>query len=309
MNAIEIRGLSKQFGQVKALNQLSLEVPKGSVYALLGLNGAGKSTTMRCMLSMIQPDAGTIEILGKELKSHRPEILTQMGCMIEKPDIFQYLTPVEHLFLSASLYNQKVNHQRVTEILNITGLDWAKNRKAGTFSQGMKQRLGLAMALYHNPEILILDEPFNGLDPQGIWEFHQLIQRLSQEQGKTVLISSHQLAQIEDLAQHVGIIHEGTYKGGGEMKSLFNNEWVHLEIHTNQYAAFEQLPKHPEFTHACLSQENGIWIFAVSTKQVPEVIQWLTENQIPLFQATPKKRLEELFFRLTQDSVYSKSNS
>ena len=302
MNAIEIQGLSKRFSQVQALNQLSLTVPKGSIYALLGLNGAGKSTTMRCMLSMITPDEGKIEILGKDLAHHRTEILKQMGCMIEKPDIFHYLTPVEHLYLSAALYNQKVQPARVNEILELTGLTWAKNRKAGTFSQGMKQRLGLAMALYHNPEILILDEPLNGLDPQGIFEFQEMIQLLSKEQGKTVLISSHQLSQIEDLAQYVGIIHQGSYQGGGAMKELFQQEWVHLEIHTQPQLKLENLPNHPVFHPACIAQESGFWIFNILSNQVPEMIQWLTQNQVPIFQATPKKRLEELFFRLTQNT-------
>ena len=206
---IKVNHLSKQFKDTKAVDDLSFTVNEGDVYGFLGQNGAGKSTTIRMLLSLITPSEGDIIIFGKKLQTHRSEILAQVGAVIEKPDLYKYLSAYDNLSIFAKMSGIKVSRELLMQQLEMVGLADRAKGKVETFSQGMKQRLGIAVALVHNPALIILDEPTNGLDPQGIADMRNLILRLSREMGKTILISSHLLSEIELIANRMIILHKG----------------------------------------------------------------------------------------------------
>src|SRR4029078_12940552 len=206
---IAARNLFKQFNEIKAVDDLSFSVPEGNIYGFLGQNGAGKSTTIRILLTLIHPTGGEIEIFGMDLKKHRKEILKRTGAIIERPDLYKYLSALENLRIFAVLSGIKITQKQLMDQLEKVGLSERANSKVKTYSQGMKQRLGIAVALVHDPDLIILDEPMNGLDPQGIADIRQLINQLSKEQGKTVFISSHLLSEMEQVADSLLIIHKG----------------------------------------------------------------------------------------------------
>lgn len=185
---VQVEGLSKAFKEVKAVNALSFSVESGEVYGFLGQNGAGKSTTLRMLLGLIKPTTGSIHINGFNIAQDRNKALHRLGAVIEKPDLYTYLTAEQNLRIFARLSGAALTEKRKTYLLNLVGLTARKDSKVKTFSQGMKQRLGLACALVHDPELLILDEPTNGLDPQGIADIRNLILHLSKEEGKTLLL-------------------------------------------------------------------------------------------------------------------------
>jgi len=206
---ISVKGLTKQFHNLTAVNQLSFTVNNGDVYGFLGQNGAGKSTTLRMLLTLIEPTEGSIEIAGMDLLKHRKEVLKNIGAVIEKPDVYKYLSAYENVQLFAKLSGVKLSGQQILQQLAMVGLEDRANDKVKTFSQGMKQRVGIAIALVHNPQIVILDEPTNGLDPQGIADIRNMILHLSRELKKTVVVSSHLLSEIEQVATRVLIIDKG----------------------------------------------------------------------------------------------------
>ena len=217
---LSVRGLTKQFGEFTEVNDLSFNVDQGQVYGFLGQNGAGKSTTIRMLLSLIRPTAGEINFFGQSLFTHRKEILSQIGAIVEKPDLYKYLSALEHLNLFARFGGHRPDQKKHLLLLEKVGLAQRAHSRVGTYSQGMRQRLALACALVNDPSLLILDEPTNGLDPQGIADMRQLIRSLCKEQGKTVLVSSHLLSEIEMIADRVLIIHKGKKVAEESMQSL-----------------------------------------------------------------------------------------
>jgi lantibiotic transport system ATP-binding protein len=204
--AIESEQLLRRFGEQIAVDGISLRVPAGSVYGFLGPNGAGKTTTIRMLLGLIQPNQGRIRLLGEDLKSNG-HALARIGAMVEGPSLYPNLTGRENIEVTRRLLG--VNRQRLDEVLTIVGLSDAADKLVSKYSQGMKQRLGIALALLNEPELLILDEPTNGLDPAGIRGIRELIRELPGRYGLTVFLSSHLLSEIEQVATHVGIIHRG----------------------------------------------------------------------------------------------------
>ena len=217
---LSVRGLTKRFGEFTAVDDLSFNVEQGQVYGFLGQNGAGKSTTIRMLLSLIRPTAGEINFFGESLFTHRKQILAQIGAIVEKPDLYKYLTALEHLNLFARFGGHRPDQKKHLLLLEKVGLAQRAHSRVGTYSQGMRQRLALACALVNDPSLLILDEPTNGLDPQGIADMRQLIRSLCKEQGKTVLVSSHLLSEIEMIADRVLIIHKGKKVAEESMDSL-----------------------------------------------------------------------------------------
>ena len=218
---------------VKTLQDVNLFVPKGSVYGFLGPNGAGKTTTLRLLLGLLKNQQGKLEIFGKEFGSHRIEILKRLGSLIEQPSLYLHLTAKENLDIYRLIY--KVDKSRINEVLKIVGLEYTGKKKAKQFSLGMKQRLSIAIALLHQPELLILDEPTNGLDPNGIIETRELIKKLNKEHNTTVIVSSHILNEVERMASHVGIIHKGKMLFQGTLTELqqMKSRQTSLEIETN----------------------------------------------------------------------------
>src|SRR6188768_5972 len=200
---IDVSGLTKSFNEITAVDNLTFTVKENGVYGFLGQNGAGKSTTIRMLLSLIRPTKGDIRIFGLDLSTHRREILRRTGAIIEKPDLYKYLTAIENLNLFATMSGLKLKRKQLMDKLEKVGLAERADSKVKTYSQGMKQRLGIAVALVHDPDLIILDEPTNGLDPQGIVDIRNLILQLCHEDGKTVFISSHMLSEVEQVADQV----------------------------------------------------------------------------------------------------------
>ncbi|MCF8412501.1 MAG: ATP-binding cassette domain-containing protein, partial [Melioribacteraceae bacterium] len=206
---IEVKGLTKKYKDLVAVNNLDLNVYRGDVFGFLGPNGAGKSTTIRMLLTLIEPTAGDIKIFGLPLKKNRIEILSKIGAIVEKPDFYLYLSAYKNLEILGKVSGADTSNKRLMEILELVGLDKRWKSKVKTFSHGMKQRLGIAQALLHNPELIILDEPTTGLDPMGIKEIRDLIIQLSRDQGKTIFLSSHILREVELIANRMIIINKG----------------------------------------------------------------------------------------------------
>ena len=219
---IQVAHLSKAFAEVKAVDDLSFSVKEGEVYGFLGQNGAGKSTTIRMLLSLVKPGSGSIHMFGKDLKDQRKLILRNIGAIIEKPDLYKYLTAYENLKIMSRLSGLQPDKKDLMDQLQRTGIADRAHSRVKTFSQGMKQRLGIACALIHKPELIILDEPTNGLDPQGIAEVRNLILHLSREEKKTIFVSSHLLSEIELVADSMLIIDKGRKIAEGRVSDLLN---------------------------------------------------------------------------------------
>ena len=205
--ALQIKNLSKSYKNSKAVDNLNLNVPEGKIYGFLGRNGAGKTTTIRMITGLIKPDSGEIKVLDKDVHKNRLWGSQNIGSIIETPGFYECLTAYENLAITAELFNVKKN--RITEVLDIVNLSGCESKKAGQFSLGMKQRLGIANALLHSPKILILDEPTNGLDPEGIRDMRDFLRILSEEHGVTIMLSSHILNEVQQIADFVGIIDHG----------------------------------------------------------------------------------------------------
>ena len=229
---LQIENLSAGYGEAVVLNGVNAALAEGETLALLGRNGVGKSTTIRMLLSLIHPSSGSIELFGKSIQKNRASILEQVGAIIERPDLYPYLTATEHLQLFAKVRKKKIEASNIQNTLEKVGLAGRAQDKVQTFSLGMKQRLGIAIALVHNPSLIILDEPTNGLDPQGIADIRNLILNLSREQGKTVLVSSHLLSEIEQVATRLIIIDKGCKLVEGDSKELFDTSKTVVAIQT-----------------------------------------------------------------------------
>jgi ABC-2 type transport system ATP-binding protein len=218
MFAIETQELTHRFARDTVLHDVNLQVATGTIYGFLGPNGAGKTTTLRLLLGLLRQQSGTIQLFGQPLQRHRLEILRRVGSSIESPSLYGHLTARENLEVWRLVFNVPVS--RITDVLALVGLAGTGRKRADQFSLGMKQRLSVAVALLHEPTLLILDEPTNGLDPHGILEVRDLLTRLNRERGMTVLVSSHILSEIEKLVTHVGIIHRGAMAFQGTLASL-----------------------------------------------------------------------------------------
>ncbi len=228
---LKTTNLAKRYKEEYAVKNLTLSIPTGCVYGFLGPNGSGKTTTMKMMLGLIHSTNGSVEVMGQTLNSkNRLQILSNMGSLIESPSYYGHLTASENLEITCLLKN--IPRGEITEILKVVGLENTGKKVVSKFSLGMKQRLGIANALIGKPKILLLDEPTNGLDPQGIVEIRELIKSLPKLYGITVLISSHLLSEIEQMADYVSIIHKGVVKFQGEMKELKKFDDRHLKIST-----------------------------------------------------------------------------
>jgi len=298
MSVIKVQALSKNFGAIKAVDQLSFEVAAGQVYGFLGQNGSGKSTTIRMLLSLIHPSEGHIEIFGQSLTEHRSAILEQVGAVIERPDSYPYLTAKEHLTLFAKLRKQKITASKIELTLSQVGLLARANDKVQTYSLGMKQRLGIGIALLHDPQLIILDEPTNGLDPQGIADIRQLIQSLSKDQGKTVLVSSHLLSEIEQIASHILIIHQGKKMAEGPTSSLLDPNKTIVQIKTLDDLGAKQKLVASVYHSNLLERNEGLYL-RIPKLEIPALNGFLVASNIDLVSLEAKNSLEDYFLQLT----------
>lgn len=296
---IQVKDLNKDFGEIKAVSNLSFSVPAGQVYGFLGQNGAGKSTTIRMLLTLIKPSSGTIQIFGMELQKHRKEILRKVGAIIERPDLYKYLTALENLRIFGIMSGIKVSEKKLMDQLAMVGLADRAHSKVKTYSQGMKQRLGIATALVHDPELIILDEPTNGLDPQGIADIRNLILHLKKDLGKTLVVSSHLLGEVELIADSMIIIDKGKKLVEGKVNELFDPSETVVEVKTiNDEIAWEKL-KASQLGQFILSKRNDAVLLKLHREQVPVVMKEMVQMDIGILSFHSKHSLEDYFLSLT----------
>jgi len=297
---IKTIGLTYHFKKnQKTLDNINLEVQKGSIYGFLGPNGAGKTTTLRLLLGLLKKQQGSIRVFGKEFDQHRIECLKHIGSLIEQPSLYGHLTAKENLEIYRKIYG--TSKDRIDYVLQLVALEATGRKKAKQFSLGMKQRLSIAIALLHNPELLILDEPTNGLDPNGIIETRELIKKLNRENGVTIIVSSHMLTEVERMATHVGIIHKGKLLFEGTLPELQNlkNRQSFIQIDTsNNNAALSLLAEHGA------QNTNGYVVLTFKEKTITAAInKKLVEQHIDVYLLQPKQNdLEQLFIDITSDN-------
>ncbi|MCX6336703.1 MAG: ABC transporter ATP-binding protein [Bacteroidetes bacterium] len=301
---VQVTDLTKQFKNLTAVDGLSFSVNEGDVYGFLGQNGAGKSTSIRMMLTLIEPSNGEIEIFGMKLAKHRREILSQIGAVIEKPDIYKYLSAYDNLKLFAKLSGINPSSQQLMDQLEMVGLAHRANDKVKTFSQGMKQRLGIGIALVHNPRLIILDEPTNGLDPQGIADIRNLILHLSRESKKTVIVSSHLLSEIEQIATRVLIIDKGKKLVEGNANELFDPSQTIVELQTmDNVFALQQL-KQSKWLNNLQAPRNNAIVLKLDRKEIPILHTDLAQMQVQLLSLQPRHSLEDYFLQITSNNQH-----
>jgi ABC-type multidrug transport system ATPase subunit len=250
------------------------------------------------LLSLIHPSQGHIEIFGQSLTDNRSAILEQVGAVIERPDLYPYLTAQEHLTLFAKLRKQKITAAKIEATLAQVGLLSRANDKVQTYSLGMKQRLGIGIALLHDPQLIILDEPTNGLDPQGIADIRQLIKSLSKDQGKTVLVSSHLLSEIEQIASHILIIHQGKKMAEGPTSSLLDPNKTIVQIKTLNDADAKQKLMASAYRSNVLERTEGLYL-TIPKLEIPALNAFLVASNIDLVSLEAKNSLEDYFLQLT----------
>lgn len=297
MNIIQTHDLCKQYGNALRVSHLNLNVPEGSIYGFLGPNGAGKSTTLKMILGLVRPTAGSIRVLGKDMdSSNRLSVLRQVGSLIESPSYYGHLTGEENLRIVQTL--RGIPEKNIREILQIVRLDGQREKKVAHYSLGMKQRLGLAAALLGYPKLLILDEPTNGLDPAGIQEMRELICDLPGRFGMTVVVSSHLLSEIDQMANHVAIIREGELVFQDSLEALHDRSRHHLALRTTNNAIARRLLA--EQSVPC-EEENGYLILPILSDEVAaQLTGFLAGNRLGIVRLEERqKSLEDIFLDLT----------
>lgn len=293
---VETHNLSKSYGGTNRVHQVNLAVETGQIFGFLGPNGAGKTTTLKMLLGLIKPTEGTVKVFGKDLNKHRPSILNQTGSLIESPSYYGHLTGLENMKVMQRLRN--VPHKNIDEALKIVRLENQKHKQADQYSLGMKQRLGIAMALLAFPSLLILDEPTNGLDPAGIGEIRELIKSLPGQYGITVLLSSHLLSEIEQIATSVGIISDGKLLFQGTMQSLQANNKTTIRFQTTDTTRAEKIL----LTQGYMPTVHGKQLVFnyLRDEEVSQMNKVLVEHDIPVIRIEEhKKSLEDIFLDLT----------
>jgi ABC-type multidrug transport system ATPase subunit len=286
-NIVEVRNLSKSFKNFQAVKNISFEIAKGSVYGFLGQNGAGKSTTMRMLLSLIQPSNGKINIFNKPLKGNEKYILSNIGAIIEKPDTYTYLSGYDNLKIFSKIFRLPSTKSTLDKLLERVGLSGRGNDKVKSYSQGMKQRLGIAIALINNP----------GLDPQGIADIRNLIKHFSKNEGKTILISSHLLNEIEMIADSMIILHKGEKVVEGKVSQLLDPANTLVEIETDNIKTAIQIISESQWAQQLVS--NNSLSFEMNKNNIPLLIKFLVEHQIPVENIKSNHTLENYFLQLT----------
>ena len=300
---IEINSLTKDFKDLRAVNSLNLNVFEGDVFGFLGPNGAGKSTTIRMLLSLIKPTEGSIKLFGKTLQKNRIEILKRIGAIVEKPDFYGYLSAFKNLEILGNISGKEISKNRIMEVLELVGLSKRYKSKVKTFSHGMKQRLGLGQALLHNPDLIILDEPTTGLDPQGMKEIRDLILHLSKVEKKTIFLSSHILSEVELVANRMIIINKGTTKVEGYVKDLLNAKKLKVSFEVNDEEKTNRLLSQSDWINKLESQAKTIFMFSLENDEIADLNRYLVENGIAVSAVIPTRSLEDYFLKITEEVV------
>ena len=299
---IEVKGLTKSFGDFKAVDNLDFDVNRGDVYGFLGPNGAGKSTTIRMLLSLVQPDTGTIRIFGKDLSKDRDKIMANIGCIVEKPDFYKYLSARKNLEILGRYNKVPSSKSKIEELLEFVGLAGRGDDLVKGYSHGMRQRLGIAQAMLHDPDLIILDEPTTGLDPQGIIDIRNLIVYLSKDRGKTIFLSSHILHELELVASSMAILNKGKLVIQGELKTLLDDNDRVVEIKTSRPDDALIILKEADFNYSSNINSEGLIEIHLPYNAIPAIVACLVEKGISVYSVESRRRLEDLFLKLTESA-------
>ncbi len=295
---IEIKNLNKKYKNLQAVNNLNLNVYKGDLYGFLGPNGAGKSTTIRMIVSLIFPTSGEVNMFGMSLKQDRRKILSKVGALIEKPDFYNYLSAYKNLEILCKTSGVSADKKRIMKSLEMVGLHNRYDSKVKTFSQGMKQRLGLAQALIHDPDLIILDEPGNGLDPQSTKYLRNLLLDLNQNHGKTIFLSSHILHEIEQMATRMVIINKGQAIVEGKVDDLLNVNSLNVKFDIDEPEKVKSLLSNLNISTQIESETANSLTLTLNKNDIPTVNKYLVENGIAVKAIVPQRALEDYFLNL-----------
>lgn len=294
MSVVSLRQLSKNYGKIQALKSVSFDVPQGSVYGILGPNGSGKTTLLSILMSILKPASGSYTLFDEEPHdAHR----RRMGTLLETPNFYHYLSAIQNLKISAAIKGQPGTD--IEKVLETVNLLQRKNSAFSTYSLGMKQRLAIASALLGNPEVLIFDEPTNGLDPVGIAEIRSLIKGLAR-QGKTIIMASHLLDEVEKVCTHVAILKQGNLITSGPVDDIFvTHDWV--QVAAANMEALREKARGMAGLQDMAENEGYLELgFAAGTSKLADINRYFFENGIVLSHLQPKKKsLENKFFELT----------
>lgn len=300
---LKINNLSKRYDHIIAVDHLNLEVKKGEIFGLLGHNGAGKSTTMRMMLSLVKPSEGDIHVFGTELNKKRESILANIGSIIEKPDFYPWLSGELNLKIFAGLSRKQISKETIQASLESVGLSKRAKDKVKTYSHGMKQRLGLAQAMVHDPDLIILDEPTTGLDPKGIIELRELILDLKNKHEKTVILSSHILSEVELVADSMAIIHNGKNIIEGSVSELLSHQNLMVNIQVSNFIKSKELLENQHYVIQHFNKDTNELSIEITKEKINHMIRILLDNGIDLQQLTSRRRLEDYFLKMTADKI------
>lgn len=291
---LDINNLCKKFGDFTAVNDISLHVNKGDIYGFLGPNGAGKSTTLRMVLGLIKPSKGEILINGENISGSKRKYLNSIGALIEKPDFYKNLSAFDNLKILYKMSRLK-NFNKIKDVLNEVDLWDKRNQKVGGFSQGMKQRLGIAQTLIHDPSLIILDEPSNGLDPQGQADMRSLILKINKEMGITVIISSHILSEIEKISNRMVVINNGQKIVEGNVEELMQNELLKVSFKSSDLKLIGSFLINKKIQY---ENKNDSIIAQINQENIPQILKQMVESNISISEAKQMRTLEELFLGL-----------
>ncbi len=299
---IQTYNLTKKYGSVEAVSLLNLTVEEGSIYGFLGPNGAGKTTTIRLLLGLLAPSAGEVMLFGQKLRRGNRQLMSKVGSLVETPSLYLHLTGRENLQVVTTLLQLPQGH--IAQVLDLVELAQDANRKVSEYSLGMKQRLGIALALIHQPKLLILDEPTNGLDPQGIREMREFLRSLPQRFGITVFLSSHLLSEVEQIATHIGIINHGKLLFQGTLQALQDQTRNLIAFTVNDpQKARDLLQPHLVPNPDVAQDDNTLVVRVNSDKEVPEITRRLVLEHIDIYAIVPQTlHLEDIFFQYTHNN-------
>lgn len=297
---VEVEGLTKSYGNFQALHQVHFSVEKGDVFGFLGPNGAGKSTSLRILLGLIRHDGGKVQLFGHPLGTHRSAIMRRVGCIVEKPDFYKYLSARKNLEIFGRMAGADVSRHKLEGMLEFVGLQGRGGDKLAGFSHGMRQRLGLAQALLHEPDLIVLDEPTTGLDPQGIIDMRELILRLSREQGKTVILSSHLLSEIEIIANRMVVINKGRTVQFGAVSELLNANELVVHLETGQVDVTAAWLREKGFS--IISQHDNVIALPCNRNDLPALTAGLVGAGIDVYALESRRKLEDYFLQLVNQA-------
>ena len=297
---IEVRRLTKKFRNLTAVDNLDLNVYRGDVFGFLGPNGAGKSTTIRMLLSLIKPTSGEMKIFNKSIVKDRKEIFSKIGAIVEKPDFYLYLSAYKNLEILGKLSGADTSKKKIMNMLELVGLEKRYKSKVKTYSHGMKQRLGLAQALLHDPELIILDEPTTGLDPQGMKEIRDLIIYLSREKGKTIFLSSHILHEVELIATRMIILNKGKVQVEGTVDDLLKSDKVSVTFEVDNVEGVQNVINESLWKESYKSTFKNELKFELTKDEITNLNKFLVEKKIAVSAIVPVRSLEDYFLKITE---------